>query len=78
MRKAAAVNSKNGFRYVFEKAFEELLIDRLEGNEEIFGKLMADSEFRKLVGRAPPPQTLWSFEEHSKRTRPSTQICNTK
>jgi type I restriction enzyme, R subunit len=49
LRQAAATNSKNDFRYVFEKAFEGLVIDRMEGNEEIFGKLMSDSEFRKLA-----------------------------
>jgi type I restriction enzyme R subunit len=40
---------KSDFRYVFEKAFEGLVIDRMEGNEEIFGKLMADGDFRKLA-----------------------------
>ncbi|MEZ5583133.1 MAG: DEAD/DEAH box helicase family protein [Candidatus Competibacteraceae bacterium] len=49
LRKAAATNSKDDFRYVFEKAFEGLVIDRMEGNEEIFEKLMADGEFRKLA-----------------------------
>lgn len=49
LQKAAATNSKADFRYVFEKAFEGLVIDRMEGNEEIFGKLMADGEFRKLA-----------------------------
>jgi type I restriction enzyme R subunit len=49
LQKAAAVNSKEDFRYVFEKAFEGLVIDRMEGNEEIFGKLMSDGEFRKLA-----------------------------
>jgi type I restriction enzyme R subunit len=49
LRQAAATNSKNDFRYVFEKAFEGLVIDRMEGNEEIFGKLMGDGEFRKLA-----------------------------
>ena len=49
LRKAAATNSKEDFRYVFEKAFEGLVIDRMDGNEEIFGKLMADGEFRKLA-----------------------------
>jgi len=49
LQKAAATNSKEDFRYVFEKAFEGLVIDRMEGNEEIFGKLMADGEFRKLA-----------------------------
>lgn len=49
LQKAAAANSKEDFRYVFDKAFEGLVIDRMEGNEEIFVKLMADGEFRKLA-----------------------------
>lgn len=49
LKTAAVANSKDDFRYVFEKAFEGLVIDRMEGNEEIFGKLMADGEFRKLA-----------------------------
>ncbi|OGB28321.1 MAG: type I restriction endonuclease subunit R [Burkholderiales bacterium RIFCSPLOWO2_12_FULL_61_40] len=49
LRQAAVTNSKDDFRYVFEKAFEGLVIDRMEGNEEIFGKLMGDGEFRKLA-----------------------------
>ena len=49
MKKAATANSKDDFRYVFEKAFEGLVIDRMEGNEEIFGKLMGDGEFRRLA-----------------------------
>jgi len=49
LREAAVSNSKDDFRYVFEKAFEGLVIDRMEGNEEIFGKLMSDGEFRKLA-----------------------------
>ena len=49
LKKAAATNTKDDFRYVFEKAFEGLVIDRMEGNEDIFGKLMSDAEFRKLA-----------------------------
>lgn len=49
LRQAVETNSKDDFRYVFEKAFEGLVIDRMEGNEEIFGRLMADGEFRKLA-----------------------------
>jgi len=49
LKKAAATNSKDDFRYVFEKAFEGLVIDRMEGYEEIFGKLMGEGEFRKLA-----------------------------
>lgn len=49
LREAAVANSVDDFRYVFNKAFEGLVIDRMEGNEEIFGKLMSDPEFRKLA-----------------------------
>lgn len=49
LRRAAETNSKEDFRYVFEKAFEGLVIDRMDGNEEIFGKVMSDGDFRKLV-----------------------------
>ena len=49
LQKAAATNTKDDFRYVFEKAFEGLVIDRMDGNEEIFGKLMSDVGFRKLA-----------------------------
>ncbi len=49
LQKAAVNNTKADFRYVFEKAFEGLLIDRMEGNEEIFGKLMSDKDFRDLA-----------------------------
>jgi len=49
LQKAAVANSKDDFRYVFDKAFDGLVIDRMDGNEEIFAKLMSDSEFRKLA-----------------------------
>ena len=49
LKKAAEVNSKDDFRYVFEKAFEGLVIERMDGNEEIFGKLMGDAEFRSIA-----------------------------
>lgn len=49
LRMAAAVNSLDDFRYVFKKAFSGLVIDRMDGNEEIFNKLMGDVEFRDLA-----------------------------
>lgn len=49
LQQAVETNSIDDFRYVFEKAFEGLVIDRMDGNEEIFSKLMADGEFRKLA-----------------------------
>ncbi len=49
LKKAANANSVDDFRYVFEKAFDALVIDRMEGNEAIFGRLMADGDFRHVA-----------------------------
>lgn len=42
------LNQRFGTDFI-EKAFEGLVIDRMEGNEEIFGKLMADGDFRQIA-----------------------------
>jgi type I restriction enzyme R subunit len=46
---AANANTKENFRFVFQKALEGLFIDRMEQNEELFAKYMNDAPFRKLV-----------------------------
>jgi type I restriction enzyme, R subunit len=46
---AANANTKENFRFVFQKALEGLFIDRMEQNEELFAKYMNDGAFRKLV-----------------------------
>jgi type I restriction enzyme R subunit len=48
-QKATENNSEEDFRHVFEQAFEGPVIERMEGNEDIFGKLMSDGEFRRLA-----------------------------
>lgn len=49
LKRAAQANSVDDFRYVFEKTFDALVIDRMEGNEAIFGRIMADGDFRHLA-----------------------------
>lgn len=49
LRQAAKVNSMADFLDIFKKMFEGLVIDRMEGNEDIFGRLMSDAEFRDLA-----------------------------
>jgi len=49
LHKAAKANSLEDFGYVFRKAFEGLVIDRMEGNEDIFTRLMSDGDFRDLA-----------------------------
>lgn len=49
LKQAAKVNSMSDFLDIFKKMFEGLVIDRMEGNEDIFGRLMSDPEFRDLA-----------------------------
>lgn len=49
LREAAAANSIDNFRYVFEKALEGLFIDRMEQNEDLFARYMNDPAFQKAV-----------------------------
>ena len=37
------------FLQIFKKSFEGLVIDRMEGNEDIFSRLMTDPDFRDLA-----------------------------
>ncbi|MGB3461314.1 MAG: type I restriction endonuclease [Rhodanobacter lindaniclasticus] len=43
---AARANSLENFSAWFEKALDELFIDRMEGNEDIFARVMSDKAFR--------------------------------
>lgn len=49
LRTAARVNTLENFKLVFIHALEGLFIDRLEGNELIFDRVMKDSGFRGMV-----------------------------
>lgn len=49
LREAAKANSLENFNPVFEKMLEGLFIERMEGNEEIFTKLMNDNQFRDIA-----------------------------
>ncbi len=49
LKQAAKVNSMSDFLQIFNKAFESLIIDRMEGNDEIFNRLMSDSVARDLA-----------------------------
>jgi len=49
LRDAAKANSLENFNPVFEKMLEGLFIERMEGNEEIFTKLMNDDQFRDIA-----------------------------
>lgn len=46
---AANANSFDNFSAYFAKVLEDLFIDRMEGNEEIFNKVMSDPVFRNIA-----------------------------
>jgi len=43
---AAKANNLANFSSYLERILDELFIDRMEGNEEIFSRVMTDKEFR--------------------------------
>ncbi|AWO92414.1 type I restriction endonuclease subunit R [Bradyrhizobium diazoefficiens] len=49
LKTAASVNTLDNFRHVFDRMLEGLFIDRMEGNEEIFDRIMNDAQFRHLA-----------------------------
>lgn len=36
---------------MFEKALEGIFIDRMDQNEELFGRFMGDADFQRLVAK---------------------------
>jgi type I restriction enzyme, R subunit len=49
LKTAAQVNTLDNFKHVFERMLEGLFIDRMEGNEEIFDRIMQDASFRDVA-----------------------------
>jgi type I restriction enzyme R subunit len=49
LKEAATANNYGDFSSILSKAFEGILIDRMEGNEEIFGRLMGDADVRGIA-----------------------------
>jgi type I restriction enzyme R subunit len=49
LKTAAQVNTLDNFKHVFDRMLEGLFVDRMEGNEEIFDRVMNDPAFRNLA-----------------------------
>jgi type I restriction enzyme, R subunit len=49
LRQAVMANSIENFEPVFNKQLENLLVERMDGNEEIFVRLMNDDAFRNVA-----------------------------
>jgi type I restriction enzyme R subunit len=62
LRQAAAVNPGDKFELVFKHLIENLFVERMDQNEEIFVRFMNDPQFQKVV-------TAWMASEAYKRLR---------
>ena len=62
LRQAAAVNPGDKFELVFKHLIENLFVERMDQNEEIFVRFMNDLPFQKVV-------TAWMASEAYKRLR---------
>jgi type I restriction enzyme, R subunit len=62
LRQAAAVNPGDKFELVFKHLLENLFVERMDQNEEIFVRFMNDLPFQKVV-------TAWMASEAYKRLR---------
>ena len=49
LRQAVMANSMENFEPVFNMQLEQLFIERMEGNEDIFVRLMNDDAFRSVA-----------------------------
>lgn len=60
--KAAEVNPEEKFELVFKNVLENLFVERIDQNEEIFARFMNDPAFQKLV-------TAWLAEQAYRKLR---------
>lgn len=51
IREAAKVNNLGDFTSYLERMLDELFIERMEGNEDIFSRVMSDREFRAAASQ---------------------------
>jgi type I restriction enzyme, R subunit len=61
----AAVNPGDKFELVFKNLLEELFVERMDQNEEIFFRFMNDPAFQKVV-------TSWTASEAYQKLRDAT------
>ena len=62
LRQAAAVNPSDKFELVFKHLLENLFVERMDQNEEIFVRFMNDASFQRVV-------TTWMAAEAYRRLR---------
>ena len=48
-QQAAKANTIDNFKLLFDKELEGLLVDRMEGNDEVFRRVIQDEQFRAVA-----------------------------
>lgn len=62
LRQAAAVNPEEKFRLVFKNLLENLFIERIDQNEDIFARFMNDEKFQREVTKWLAREVYWRFK----------------
>ena len=74
LRQAVLANSIENFEPVFNKQLENLFIERIDGNEDIFVRLMNDEAFRRVAAdhlmRAVGQQVQTTADQQATNPKP--------
>ena len=70
LRQAATVNPEEKFELVFRSLLEQLFLERMDQNEEIFVRYMNDASFREIV-------SAWMASEAYRRLRAISAVPGT-
>jgi type I restriction enzyme, R subunit len=66
LRKAASVNSGDKFELLFRNVLEQVFVERMDQNEDIFVRFMNDQSFKKVVTSWMAEQAYHRFREEGK------------
>ena len=61
---AARVNTIENFKFIWDQTLEELFINRMEQNQEIFAKYMNDAAFRTDISEILMEQVYYGIREN--------------
>ena len=73
LRQAAVVNPGDKFELVFKNLLENLFIERMDQNEEIFVRFMNDGSFQKIVDDLDGVGGVPAASERRRRGRSGTR-----
>lgn len=69
LAEVAKVNPLESFYLIFDKKLESMFVERMEGNEEIFIRLMNDPNFRELASKYLAKEVYYSILEKTAKSK---------